>query len=114
MANIHLHPPEPLNFQQLDDKSHWKHWFDQFKIASGLENEPEEKQVSTLIYCMGEQAEVILVSTNIMEEEKKVYVTLCQKFDFSKFDEISFLKEPSSIEECQVKGEPWKIVNMGI
>ena len=52
-ANIHLQPPELFNFKQPDNWSRWKRRFDQFRIASGLDKDPEEKQVSTLIYCMG-------------------------------------------------------------
>ena len=78
MAQIWLQPPEPFNFKQPDDWSRWKRRFEQFRLASGLDTDPAVKQVSTLLYCM---ADVVLTSTNITEEEKKVYETVCGKFD---------------------------------
>ena len=40
-----------------------------------------KKQVSTLLYCLGELAETVLSSTNITEEQQKVYDTVIGKFD---------------------------------
>ena len=37
--------------------------------------------MSTLLYCLGEQAETVLASTNITEEQRKVYDTVIGKFD---------------------------------
>ena len=81
MAQIRLQPPVPFNFKQPDDWSRWKCRFEQFRLASGLDTDPAVKQVSTLLYCMGEEADVVLASTNITEEAKKVYETVCGKFD---------------------------------
>ena len=46
-----------------------------------MSKEPEERQVSTLLYCLGEEAEDILVSTNISEDQRKQYVAILSKFD---------------------------------
>ena len=43
----------------------WKRRFQQFHLASGLAGDSEEKQVSTLLYCLGEGAEDRLASTTI-------------------------------------------------
>ena len=48
---------------------------------SGLSAESEERQVSSLMYCMGEDAEEILATTNITVEQKKEYRRVVQKFD---------------------------------
>ena len=40
-----------------------------------------KKQVNILLYCLGEQAETVLSSTNITEEQWKVYDTVIGKFD---------------------------------
>ena len=42
-------------------------------MASGLAEEGDERQVSTLLYCLGEQAEDILTSAEIQSEDRKVY-----------------------------------------
>ena len=68
---ISLQPPEPFNFRQPDDWTRWKRRFEQFRTASGLDAETGLKQVSTLLYCMGEEADTILCSTNATEDERK-------------------------------------------
>ena len=59
----------------------WKRRFEQFSVASGLAAEAAVKQVSTLLYCMGEEAEEVLLSTRINEAERKVYATVLEKLD---------------------------------
>ena len=49
------HESQPFNFKKPDDWSRWKSQFDQFRIASGSDKDPQEKHHSTLIYCTGEQ-----------------------------------------------------------
>ena len=41
----------------------------------------EVKQVNTLLYCVGEEAEAVLTSTNATEEDREVYDTVVAKFD---------------------------------
>jgi len=40
----------------------------QFRLASGLAEASEERQVSSLMYCMSGDAEDILATTDISEE----------------------------------------------
>uniref|UniRef100_A0A1X7VUY0 Uncharacterized protein n=1 Tax=Amphimedon queenslandica TaxID=400682 RepID=A0A1X7VUY0_AMPQE len=81
MAEIRLPAPDPFNFKTPDDWPRWSKRFKQFWAASGLEKDPEEKQTNTLLYCMEEEADVVLDSTNISVGDKKVYVTVLQKFN---------------------------------
>ena len=81
MAQIHFQPPDPLNFKSPEDWPRWKQRFDQFRVASGLAEQAEPKQVSTLLYCMGQEAETVLTSTNITDDERKVYSSVVAKFD---------------------------------
>ena len=53
----------------------------QFRIASGLAKEDPSKQINTLLYCLGDTSEDVLLSTNATEEERKVYATVLSKFD---------------------------------
>ena len=39
------------------------------------------KQVNMLLHCLGEEAESMLKSTNITEEETKNYETVLEKFN---------------------------------
>ena len=81
MANIRLQPPEPFQFKNPDDWPRWKRRFEQFRTASGLFKESAEQQVSTLLYCLGEEAEDVLISTNITEEERKTYESVRSHLD---------------------------------
>ena len=81
MAQLRLEPPEPFNFRTPDDWPRWKRRFEQFRIASGLQRQNPVQQVSTLLYCLGEEADAVLSSTNATEDERKVYATVIEKFD---------------------------------
>ena len=81
MATIQLSPPEPFNFRKPDEWPRWHKRFDQFRVASGLSDKSAAKQVNTLLYCLGEEAEAILNSTNISTEERSDYNTVVGKLD---------------------------------
>ena len=81
MAQLRLEPPTPFNFRTPDEWPKWKKRFEQFREASGLAADANKKQVNTLLYCLGEEAEGVLTSTNVTEDERKVYKTVLQKFD---------------------------------
>ena len=78
MASIRLQPPSPFDFKNPDAWPRWKRRFEQFRQASGLASEDDEKQTSTLLYCMGEDAEETLLSTKILEADRKKVIG---KFD---------------------------------
>ena len=71
MAGIHFQPPEKFDFKQPDEWPRWQKRFEQFRIASGLSEESDKRQVNTLLYCLGEEGEDLLRSTNITEDERK-------------------------------------------
>ena len=80
MAEIRLQPSEPFNFCNRDDWQRWKRRFQQFREA-GLDESAQTKQISTLLYCLGEEAEAVLTSTNATAEERKDYKKVLDKFD---------------------------------
>ena len=69
--NIRLQPPEQFDFSKPDNWVKWKRRFEQFREASGLVSVSETRQVSTLLYTIGENTENVLVSTHISEEDRK-------------------------------------------
>ena len=79
--NIRLQPPEPFDFTKPDNWMKWKRRFEQFRDASGLSSAAETRQVSTLLYTMGENADNVLTSTDISEENRKRYNSVIAKFD---------------------------------
>ena len=68
MANVRLPPPDPFNFWSSDEWPKWKCRFEQYRSASGLASEDELRRVSTLLYCLGEEGDDVLTSTNITDE----------------------------------------------
>ena len=59
----------------------WKKRFQQLRDASGLSTQEQSKQINTLLYCMGPDAEDVLDSTNPTDDEKKLYDSVIGKFD---------------------------------
>ena len=62
MANICFEPPPVFDFKNPDEWPHWKRRFEQFCLASGLAKEEESRQVSSLLYCLGEEGEDVLLA----------------------------------------------------
>lgn len=79
--SVPLQPPTQFRFDSPDEWPRWKRRFEQFRVASGLSEEGEERQVSTLLYCLGEEAEDVLTSTNITNDDRKKYDAVVGKFD---------------------------------
>ena len=80
MASIRLPPPDRFNFCNPDEWPKWKRRFEQFRSAAGLVTEDEEREVSTLLYCL-EEADDVLTSTNISAADRKKYISVVAKFD---------------------------------
>ena len=72
-----------------------------FRHASGLTEKDEVSQVHTLIYTMGDEAEDILSSFRLTEEQEKSYNTVIDKF------EAHFVKQKNTIFE-RAKFNRWK------
>ena len=81
MAQIRLPPLDPFNFRTPEDWPRWKRHFEQFRVASRLTTDDSTKQVNTLLYCLGEEVEAVLTSTNVTGDERKEYETVVAKFE---------------------------------
>ena len=69
-------------------------------------DEGAKKQVSTLLYCLGEEAETVLASTNITDEQRKVYDTVISKFDsFFKVTRNVIFERARFNRRVQLEGE---------
>ena len=100
-------PPERFTFSKPEGWPSWIKRFERYRSASSLDVKEEERQVSSLIYSMGEEAEDILESFRLSDDEQKSYETVRTKFEsyFVKkrnivFDRISFF------QRRQEEGEP--------
>jgi len=52
---MNLQPPTLFSFAKSDEWLKWKQRFEQYRQASGLVDKDEQRQVSTLLYCLGEE-----------------------------------------------------------
>ena len=81
-GSISLKPPAAFNFRKPDEWPQWLKRFEQFRLASGLSEEKNRvKQISTLLYCLGEEAESVLASTHITSEKRQKYDTVVAKLN---------------------------------
>ena len=77
MANIfRFEPPSVFDFRNPDEWPHWKRRFKQFHLASGLSKEEESRQFSSLLYCLGEEGEDVLLALKIVDKAKMKYEIL--------------------------------------
>ena len=63
------------------EQSDGRRRFEQYRLASGLSKESEEHQISTLLYCLGEDSEDVLDLTKISAEDRKKYEKVLSQFD---------------------------------
>ena len=80
-ATFQVSAPEPFNFSRPEEWTKWIRRFDRFRKASGLEAKPDETQVNTLIYSMGDEADDILRSFTLTEENMRKYAPVKEQFD---------------------------------
>ena len=81
MAGMHLQPMQTFDFLQPAQWPKWKQRFEQFRVASGLIDRSEGRQISTLLYSMGPEAQDVLETTGIDEENRGVYDAVIASFD---------------------------------
>ena len=81
MATYQVSAPDQFNFSQAESWPRWIQRFRRFRQASGLFEKDDEVQVNTLMYTMGSNAEDILVSFNLSEDDRKDYDTVERKFE---------------------------------
>ena len=81
MEQFQVTPPPKFDFTKPEEWPKWIRRFERYRIASGLELKPDENQVNTLIYTMGDEAEDVLTALNLTEEEMSDYETLKNKLD---------------------------------
>ncbi|XP_019725289.1 uncharacterized protein LOC109515746 isoform X2 [Hippocampus comes] len=83
-----FNPPGSFPFDRPTEWADWKQRFQRFRVATKLNNEDGEVQVSSLIYAMGAEAENIFKAFTFADEADKT------KFDvvLGKYDEYFYPK----------------------
>ena len=73
-------PPEKLNF--TDPRwEEWKNSFLAFSLITELNKKPVNIQIATLKYCMGNEADELLKTFNLTDEESSSFDTILARFD---------------------------------
>ena len=80
-TSLQLQPPGPFSFENPEGWPRWKRRFKQFHSASGLASASHERQTSTLLYCLGEEAEDVLQAAGVTDADRATVDTLLKKFD---------------------------------
>lgn len=90
---FHLDPPQQFSFKPAD----WPNWrvnFERFRIASGLNKEDDYRQICTLIYVMGPQAnDIRRTFTFEATEDRTKYATILSKFETYFFPPRNVIRE---------------------
>ncbi len=77
-----------------------------FSSVAGLSGENESKQVNTLLYCMGGEADHVLFSTDISEDDRKRYNSVIGTFDtFFKVTRNIIFERARFNRRNQIEGE---------
>ena len=80
-ATYQVAPPESFTFSRPQEWPKWIRRFERFRSAAGLDQKEEAVQVNTLIYTIGDEADDILRSFKLSEEDKKKYSVVKDKFE---------------------------------
>ncbi|KAL7863391.1 hypothetical protein SRHO_G00123750 [Serrasalmus rhombeus] len=73
MERLQIPPPPKFDVTKPEEWPKWRKRFERYRIASRLDEQPEENQVNTLIYTMGEDIEDVITSLALTEEEQEGY-----------------------------------------
>ncbi len=80
MAAFQVSSPERFDFSRPEEWPKWVRRFERFRYASGLSGKDEVNQIHTLVYSMGDEADDILSSFRLSDEDGKKYATVLAKF----------------------------------
>ena len=80
-TSFQISTPESFSFTNPEEWPKWIRRFEQYRLASGLSKKSAEVQVNALIYHMGNQADDILTSFGLSDDDKKKYNVVKAKFE---------------------------------
>ena len=103
MASYRIAAIEKFDFAKPEQWETWIRRFKRFRIASGLKSKTDEEQISTLIYSLGDKADLLqsfkMSNTDAAKYDK---VLQCFKDHFNKVETL-YTNEQSSTAECSRK-----------
>lgn len=81
--------PDKFDFDEPDLWSKWSVRWKRYRDTSGLMNEPDNLQINSLLYMLGERAEDIIVSLKIPEDTHDNVLTALDKYFEARTNTIS-------------------------
>ena len=101
-----LTPPEALDFTQPQKWTEWARRFQRYRTASKLDKEDGEVQVSTFIYAMGPEAEIILDKSGLEEADRSKFDKVFEKFESHFTPQRNYIHEHAIFNRrSQLEGE---------
>ena len=70
-ANVSLKPSARFDFKLPNEWPQSRRRHQQYLTARGLDKENDAQKVGTMLYCLGEESDDVLTSTNISEHERE-------------------------------------------
>lgn len=78
---VQITPPETFNFSHPSEWPKWIRRFERFHIATGIDSKPEDYQVNSLLYAMGDAADDVLAVLPLSADDKKKYDAVKTAFE---------------------------------
>ena len=105
MAKFNL--PENFDFGRPEQWPEWHQSFERYRIATKLNKEDGEVQVSTLIYALGKEAEQVFNTFTFEEkEDKNDYATVLGKMNNYFVPKVNVIHERARFyQRLQRQGE---------
>lgn len=105
-AQFQITPPESFDFRNPTEWEKWIKRFERFRVASELAAKSEDSQVNMLLYCMGSEADDLLVSFGLTAEQARKYSVVKQKFsDFFNVKKNVVYERAKFFKRRQLEGE---------
>ena len=100
-------PPSEMDFSKPEEWAKWIRRFERFRQASGLSTKAETDQVNTLVYSMGDEADDILQSLSLNDEDNATFNGVKAKFDAYFIGSRNVIYERAKFNQRkQMTGEP--------
>lgn len=81
MERLQIPPPPKFDVTKPEEWPKWRKRFERYRLASRLDEQPQEKQVNTLIYTMGEDIEDVITSLALTEEEEEDFDVVIDRLE---------------------------------
>ena len=99
--------PLPMDFSKPGEWQKWIRRFERFRQSSGLTIKSEADQVNKLVYTMGDEADGILTSLSLNEEDSATFNGVKPKFDAYFIGSRNVIYERAMFNQRkQMTGEP--------